>query len=303
MLYRTILVDTPVGKYFTLFMADLHDGAAAADADSVRATFTEIPMSLIENSIKKLYLEDFYYFARDVVGGETGAAMGELLATRADVLTINVTYNRRVGVGEVGGDSHAHTLLLPPHTPLTPPPAQLAHGLGATGGRERAGGAARPVPVLWAALPGGRGPAGHGRGRGRRAARARARVARVRRVVGCVGGARLPHGWAQGGRRAAAPRTAAGARSFTTPPPPDAAPSDARGNKDISDTFFRASVRALEGAFEGQFHYACFYAYAKLKEQEVKNIAWIATCMEHGVYGEMERIVPVFSRVAAVRTR
>lgn len=62
-------------------------------------------------------------------------------------------------------------------------------------------------------------------------------------------------------------------------------------------------MRALEGAFEGQFHYACYYAYAKLKEQECKNIAWIATCMEHGVFGEMDRIVPVFSRVTSVRTR
>ena len=79
----------------------------------------------------------------------------------------------------------------------------------------------------------------------------------------------------------------------------DSAPTDARGLKDVNDTFFRYQVKALEGAFEGQFHYACFYAYAKLKEQEVKNIAWIATCMEHGVHGEMERVLPVFSRVHA----
>lgn len=34
----------------------------AMDPDSVRNTFTEIPMTLIENSIKKFYLEDFFYF-------------------------------------------------------------------------------------------------------------------------------------------------------------------------------------------------------------------------------------------------
>jgi V-type H+-transporting ATPase subunit d len=62
-LYRTILVDTPVGKYFTQFLTEQSaEAAAAANPDNVRATFSEIPMTLIENSIKKFYLEDFYRF-------------------------------------------------------------------------------------------------------------------------------------------------------------------------------------------------------------------------------------------------
>ena len=93
-LYRTILIDTPVGTYFTQFLTSLLDEQQAADADAVRAAFTEIPMSLIENAIKKLYLEDFHHYCVNVVGGETGAVMGALLATRADMLTINITYNR-----------------------------------------------------------------------------------------------------------------------------------------------------------------------------------------------------------------
>ena len=35
-------------------------------------------------------------------------------------------------------------------------------------------------------------------------------------------------------------------------------------------------TRKFSMAFEEQFHYGCFYAYLKLKEQEIKNVAWLA---------------------------
>ena len=35
-------------------------------------------------------------------------------------------------------------------------------------------------------------------------------------------------------------------------------------------------ARRFSLAFEEQFHYGCFYAYLQLKEQEIKNVFWLA---------------------------
>ena len=35
-------------------------------------------------------------------------------------------------------------------------------------------------------------------------------------------------------------------------------------------------TRKFSMAFEEQFHYGCYYAYLKLKEQEIKNVTWLA---------------------------
>jgi V-type H+-transporting ATPase subunit d len=44
------------------------------------------------------------------------------------------------------------------------------------------------------------------------------------------------------------------------------------GERLVDDAFFLRNVRVLEMAFSGQFHYGMFYAFVKLKEQEVKNL-------------------------------
>ena len=39
---------------------------------------------------------------------------------------------------------------------------------------------------------------------------------------------------------------------------------------------FKESIKRYSIAFEQQFHFACFYAYIKIKEQEIKNIVLLA---------------------------
>ena len=44
----------------------------------------------------------------------------------------------------------------------------------------------------------------------------------------------------------------------------------------LDEVMLEESIRKFSMAFEEQFHYGCFYAYLKIKEQEIKNITWLA---------------------------
>ena len=44
-----------------------------------------------------------------------------------------------------------------------------------------------------------------------------------------------------------------------------------------------------------QFHFGVFYAWSKLKEQELKNIAWICNMLVMGKKEYIEDIVPIFA--------
>lgn len=51
-------------------------------------------------------------------------------------------------------------------------------------------------------------------------------------------------------------------------------------DKSLEDAFFEHEVFLCKQTFEMQFHYAIFYAYLRLKEQEVRNILWICEVCE-----------------------
>ncbi|CAM9827982.1 unnamed protein product [Choristocarpus tenellus] len=57
-LYQTVLVDTPIGPYFSQFLEQQHE--RLANAAQVRDVLEEVEIEIIKNSLMKVSLSDVY---------------------------------------------------------------------------------------------------------------------------------------------------------------------------------------------------------------------------------------------------
>jgi len=67
------------------------------------------------------------------------------------------------------------------------------------------------------------------------------------------------------------------------------------GAQSIEDLIYAENVRMYEMAFEQQYHFGIFYAWVKLREQEIRNIRWIANMVVLNTKDHIDdTIVPIF---------
>lgn len=64
--------------------------------------------------------------------------------------------------------------------------------------------------------------------------------------------------------------------------------------KSLEDAFYEYEVKLNRSGFETQNGYGCFYAYVKLREQEIRNIVWIAECISQGMKSKINQFIPIF---------
>eukprot|EP01071_Lankesteria_metandrocarpae_P012532 Lankesteria_metandrocarpae@DN600_c0_g1_i1.p1 len=64
--------------------------------------------------------------------------------------------------------------------------------------------------------------------------------------------------------------------------------------KTLEDLIYAEQITMCEMAFEQQFHFGVFYAWSRLKEQEIRNIKWMADMIIMRRKQDVEDIIPLF---------
>lgn len=94
-LYRDVLIDTPIGGYFMKFLEAelLSNPGEHRTVNDITQIFKEMKPEHIRNSLKKMWLQNFYEFCQTKLNDVSREMLEDLLKFEADWKTIQVVYN------------------------------------------------------------------------------------------------------------------------------------------------------------------------------------------------------------------
>eukprot|EP00921_Rhytidocystis_pertsovi_P023053 GHVQ01036721.1.p1 GENE.GHVQ01036721.1~~GHVQ01036721.1.p1 ORF type:complete len:397 (+),score=48.91 GHVQ01036721.1:214-1404(+) len=246
-LYRTLLIETPVGPYFEKYLeaTQTAEGESSRSMAEVASIFSESDIEIMRNSLKKAWLEDFCGFCESL-GGTTAEVMTNILKFEADFRVLTVTLNSINTTLGASAQLQDRNALYPAFGYLYP---EGTDRIRKAWNDSTVRAALEPFPK-YAAL-----------------------------YEECK---------AFYMREGEAPTGSAMELKAI-------ASDSSTKYKSLEDLLYAETVTLCELAFEQQFHYGIFYAWVKLKEQEIRNVQWIADMILMHRKEHIDSIIPIFA--------